>query len=113
MRFVSGGSDFPGRYLAFIGQGHASLFFNRLYEVRHRAPIITLRAKTKSVAEATGSQGLACQTRCWRQVRFLERTKTRVGSMGKLGPGKLHKWRTCKANGALPEDGTEDVCSFQ
>ena len=38
-------------------------FGNRPY----RAPIITLRAKTKSVAEATGSQGLACQTRCWRQ----------------------------------------------
>jgi len=67
MRFVSGGSDFPGRYLAFIGQGHATHFFNRLYELRHQVSIITWRAKTKSVAEATGSQGLACQTRCSRQ----------------------------------------------
>ncbi len=32
-----------------------------------RAPIIMLRANTKSIAEATGSQGLACQTRCWGQ----------------------------------------------
>ena len=32
-----------------------------------RAPIIMSRAKTQSVAEATGSQGLVCQKRCLRQ----------------------------------------------
>jgi hypothetical protein len=54
MRFVSGGSDFPGRQFAFIGQRYASLFFNRLYEVRHRAPIITFHATTNGFAEAAG-----------------------------------------------------------
>ena len=42
-------------------------------------------------------------------VRFLERTKTRVGSVEELRNGKLHKWRIRKAKGALWEYGTEGV----
>ena len=46
------------------------------------------------------------------EVRFFERTKTRAGTVGKLGSGKLYKWRIRSANGALLGDGTEHVLLF-
>ena len=45
-------------------------------------------------------------------VRFLETTKTRVCSVGKMPKAKPHKWRTYNGNVALPGYGTEHVSAF-
>ena len=84
---------------------------------RQSSPVALLKScyvpRPRASRKLQGSTDLRARHGVGDRVRFLERTKTRVGTVGRLRTGKLHKWRTCKANGALPEDGTEDVCAFQ